>query len=1073
MTASTAALRKATSVIFNTKTVTSNLLPYSPGFGDNNSESDSDSDSTKKRPTNGWNRTWVLKYGGSSVGQRLPRVCESIFEHAAAAADASPYASSDFGMLSGPARVAVVVSAMGKTTDFLLDAAGAAHDGNMESADSVVERIRNLAVNNARTTFEHFGVPTETLTPAAEEIAQIVNDTLGGLTDYLNGVYLLRDLSPRTLDAILSFGERVSANVVARVLSVLVRTGVARGGSGVDVKNVLPLLDLSPLCLEATGFMTTDNSFGAARVDFDRTRQKLHAKIAELPGGALPVFTGFIGASATCGSVTTLGRNGSDYSAAVIAAAMGAERVIINTDVPGIFTADPRLVPDAFPVPEMSYEEAIELAIYGSKIFHPKTMLPLMRHGVPMVIRNTSDEPGAPSTVIQNAPAEEPDLKMRRGPSVLKLPSIRKISSGVDFAWSSPTRNGYAGTGEEPLSCGSDQSTPRSETKNSRSLVDSKVADADVGAVCIASLEDMSFITVRAEINESSVSEDVSGRAMHALERAGLSVTWSDQRAGNDASILVRRQDQEKAAEVLNKEFKDQRLLELSATEPVTLLSLVPKQNASRVAAASRFFTALAKANVKIHRVVCGASTASISCLIDASETALAVRTAHNAFNFAKRVVSLLVLGENRTSRGLLEELLRRQSKPNSRFDIRVCAVLNEYGAIGAVDSSSKAEDGVQLQMEGLSLQDVLEKMSKTSSPEADNEKRRLSWGEQYALAEATTQNALRRLPTPVLVDCNRIITAEVGDDAASSSTSIGLLSCYLTCLEHGVRVAVANCGTMNLFATALRFVGQGPPRSLELLGDTGGINDGTPAALLRRRRGLLRYDSAASAGPPLLETIRDQIEAGRRLCTMEGALSGSLGVILDQISRCGCSLRAAAEAAYSMGIFEPRMTSDFSGQDVLQKLRVVAFALGCELADEDVSLTPLIPRDVLPDDKSVSESDSAQRVFEALEKYDLRESFAQRAADAYKQGKRWRYIASLELRSSTRASATIGLREVDEEHFAYPIRGQEIVCALWEDSRREDRNAADAMPTLVLRGQGAGKAAGQGVLGDVMQLVM
>jgi aspartokinase/homoserine dehydrogenase 1 len=1069
MTASTAALRKASTVTLSTRTLTTNLLPYAPGFGEN--EEGDEHDSVQKRPT-GWNRTWVLKYGGSSVGQRLPRVCESIFEHVVAADDTASYSAADGGMFVGPARVAVVVSAMGKSTDLLLDAAGAAQVGDVAAADSVVDRIRILAVDNARTTFEHFAVSAEVLARALEDVSQAVNATLAGLTDYLKGVSLLRDLSPRTLDAILSYGERVSAAVVARVLDVLVRSGVARGGSGGGAEKLSPVLQtVNPTCVEATEFMTTDDSFGQARLSFDHTRAKLHEAITKLPEGVLPVFTGFIGRSSESGAITTLGRNGSDYSAAVIAAALGAERVIINTDVPGIFTADPRLVPDAFPVPEMSYEEAVELAIYGSKIFHPKTMLPLMRHGVPMVIRNTGDAPGAPSTVIQTLPeAKEIFSPLRRGgASALRLPSIRRINSGQDFV-----RN----LGYDDEATPSGDSTPRSGMERStlRSHVDSKVADADVGAVCIASLEDMSFITIRAEIDESAVSE-VSARAMHALERAGLAGTWSDQRAGNDASILVRRQDREKAAEVLNKEFKDMRLMELSATEPVTLLSLVPKQSASRVAAASRFFTALSKANVKVHRVVCGASTASISCLIDAQETALAVRTAHNAFNFAKRVVSLLLLGQNRTSRGLVEALLRRQRNPNSRVDLRVCAVLNQYGPIcGGSDTVCGGDEGVPLRMDGLPLQEVLEEMGR--SPRTDGKRRVLSWSEQYAMAQSTILSALRRLPTPIIVDCNRI-AVPAGDDASLSTGSVALLGCYLTCLEHGVRVAVSNCGTMNVFATALRVAGQGPPRPLQLLGDFGSINDGTPAALLERRRQLLRYDSAASAGPPLLEIIRDQIQAGRRLSSVEGALSGSLGWILDQVGRCGCTVRAAAEAAYTMGIFEPRLGSDLSGRDVLQKLRVVAFALGCELAEEDVNLTPLIPHDALPDDTPGFEYDHAskpQAVFEALESFDVRERFAQRASESHKAGRRWRYLATLDLRSNSRAKATIGLKEVDEEHFAFPIRGQEIVVALWEDARRGDssppQDGEPSMPTLVLRGQGAGKAAGEGVLGDVMKLV-
>jgi homoserine dehydrogenase len=219
--------------------------------------------------------------------------------------------------------------------------------------------------------------------------------------------------------------------------------------------------------------------------------------------------------------------------------------------------------------------------------------------------------------------------------------------------------------------------------------------------------------------------------------------------------------------------------------------------------------------------------------------------------------------------------------------------------------------------------------------------------------------------------------------------------------------------------------------------------------------------------------------------------LSGTCGLILDFISRCGCSLRTAAEKAFDLGITEPRISADLSGQDVLDKLRLVAFAMGCELADEDVKLTPLVPHSVLLDDNPGKDDHQPsstqmrrqrmQTVFEALEAYDVRERFVERASESYKAGRRWRFLAKLELGRS-KAKARIGLSEVDEEHYAFPSRGQEIVFALWDDEantkgtgnpQNGDSAARRAsMPIVVVRGQAAGTAAGEGVLGDVVKLV-
>src|SRR5260221_8931823 len=179
---------------------------------------------------------------------------------------------------------------------------------------------------------------------------------------------MLRELTPRTLDVISSLGERVCAPIFAGALKQL----------GAKSRSI-----------EATELIVTDSYHGGAEPRADETRLKSSELIGPLLGaGETPVVTGFIGATHD-GKLTTLGRGGSDYSATILAAALDADEIIIWTDVEGVLTADPRLVPEARTIPEISYREAAELAYFGAKVLHPKTLRPVLPAGnSPLVCDN-------------------------------------------------------------------------------------------------------------------------------------------------------------------------------------------------------------------------------------------------------------------------------------------------------------------------------------------------------------------------------------------------------------------------------------------------------------------------------------------------------------------------------------------------------------------------------------------------------------------------------------------------------------------------------------------------------------
>src|SRR5882724_11088914 len=296
----------------------------------------------------------VMKFGGTSVGDAT-----CIRRSAEIVANASREHS-----------VAVVVSAMSGVTNRLIDAAHQAKRGDRDAGKRLAEALH-------RQHFEALAVLVSN-EKSRIQVQHRIEEILGEGSRLYEGTALLRELTPRALDSISSLGERLCAPVVSAALCDL---GVASSA------------------VEATELIVTDSFHGGAEPQADATRQRSHARIGPiLNAGQVPVVTGFIGATAD-GVLTTLGRGGSDYSATILGAALDAEEIIIWTDVEGVLTADPRLVSEARTIPEISYREAAELAYFGAKVLHPKTLRPVLPAGIPVWIRN-SFAPEKPGTKI-------------------------------------------------------------------------------------------------------------------------------------------------------------------------------------------------------------------------------------------------------------------------------------------------------------------------------------------------------------------------------------------------------------------------------------------------------------------------------------------------------------------------------------------------------------------------------------------------------------------------------------------------------------------------------------------------
>jgi aspartate kinase len=294
----------------------------------------------------------VMKFGGTSVedAASVERVAEIIR-----------------GRVS--LRPAIVVSAMGKTTRKLLQAAEASAAGDSRSTLAIVADLKTRHVSEARQLVKD---------ASGREVFSIIEKHFDELKKLLEGLAILGEVPPRGLDKILSYGELLSSAIVADALS-------ERG--------------IAARLMDARQFIKTDDRFGQAAPLFDITNPLIQETLAPaLEQGAVPVIQGFIGSTRE-GATTTLGFEGSDYTAAIVGAAMQADDIQIWKDVSGLMTADPKLFPGARTVKVCTFAEAADLAYFGAKALHPKAIHPAARRNIAVHIYN-SKKPDAAGTAI-------------------------------------------------------------------------------------------------------------------------------------------------------------------------------------------------------------------------------------------------------------------------------------------------------------------------------------------------------------------------------------------------------------------------------------------------------------------------------------------------------------------------------------------------------------------------------------------------------------------------------------------------------------------------------------------------
>jgi len=798
-----------------------------------------------------------MKFGGTSVGspERLLRVLDIVRKARAAE------------------PLVMVVSAMGHTTDRLIEAADLAAGGDLAGAERVVDGLMDLTASNGLLLLRQVATPGA---PKAE-ITPKVRELLAPLRQLLSGVALLRERTPQTLDLVLSFGERLSATVVALLLEA--------GGT-------------PAVFVDSRQFVVTNAHFGNAEVDQAASKARL-AEVSATWGERLPVVTGFLG-STPDGRSTTLGRNGSDYTATLLARWLGASEVNGWTDVSGVMTADPGLVDDAYPLKHLSYMEALELVDFGASMFHSRTMIPLIESGIPLRIRNTMlpDDPGT--------------------------------------------------------------------------LIDARGGDDEGAATSVTSLENLALLGV--QVRRIAKRASIGARVLAALEAAGIGVWMANQSAhGQSVAVAVPGSSLEAAraclAEALATELERGEVEPLTVRAPVTLLTLVAEAMGRTPNVAGRFFYALGAVGIPVRAIAQGASARSISCIVDADDTRVAVRTVHAAFNFAHQQVSILVLGRGTVGGALLGQI-RDQRDVLARehdVDLRVVGIAGRRNVVFD-------ERGVDLAQ-----------WPAPSGAEGADERPSEASIDAPAPDLVALLDRMKRLPVPVLVDC---------------TAADGMEALYLAAFERGVHVVAANKKPLTI-----------PWQERQRLMDAA-----------RRHHRSYRYETTVGASLPVIETLKNLVRTGDHVHLVEGSFSGTLGFVANELMS-GQPLSAVVRRARELGYTEPNPLEDLSGQDVARKALILSRELGLAIDGADVKVQPMFDLGLAPDAP-------LDQLFAALEARDAEVSATVAARKA--EGQVLRYLARIERSTADggASSVSVGPVWVPADHPSTRLRGTEAFVA-------------------------------------------
>ena len=487
----------------------------------------------------------VLKFGGSSVSrpERIRGIIAILKRY---------YAAGD--------HFTVVFSAFGGVTDTLIEMSQLAALGD----DRYGQLFQAFSDRHQEAIAELLDNPE-----IRAETTQQLRRSHEVLKNLLYGIFLVREASLRTMDYVLSFGERSSAYIIAQTLQQ----------AGVPTEY-----------LDARRIVKTDKTFGNAKVHFDKTYERITEYYAQYP--KVQVVTGFI-ASAKGGLTTTLGRGGSDYTASLLAAGLGADAIEIWTDVSGVLTADPRRVKKAFTIPKMTYAEAMEMSHFGAKVIYPPTLMPALKYRIPLYIKNTF-EPEFPGTKVSEE--SNPEGAAVRGISSINNVSLCTVSGTGMFGVPGIAGRIFgalalAGINVILITQGSSEHAisfavePGSADAAKTSVESAFAFEIDRGLVNTVKVErELSVVAIIGE--NMRYQPGISGRLFRALGKNGINAVAIAQGSSElNVSVVIAKEDETKALNALHESFflSDHKTLHLFIVGVGliggTLLKQIEKQN--------------------------------------------------------------------------------------------------------------------------------------------------------------------------------------------------------------------------------------------------------------------------------------------------------------------------------------------------------------------------------------------------------------------------------------------------------------------------------------------------------------
>lgn len=456
----------------------------------------------------------VLKFGGSSVAtpERIRGIVDILKGY---------YARGE--------HFTVVFSAFGGVTDSLIEMSRLAAKGD-ESYGTLFEAFVE----------RHQTAITELLTgPLQAEASAQMRQSHEVLKNLLYGIFLVREASPRTMDYVLSFGERSSAYTITQTLR---QSGIPAG------------------FLDARKVIKTDRNFSSAKVDFEATYRLVRQYYSENP--EIQIVTGFI-ASAKGGLTTTLGRGGSDYTASLLAAGLDAESIEIWTDVSGVLTADPRKVKKAFTIPTMTYAEAMEMSHFGAKVIYPPTLQPALHRGIPLYIKNTF-EPEFAGTLISKQ--SDPNGSAVKGISSIGEVALLTLSGSGLFGVPGIAGRLFgslaqAGINVILITQGSSEHSISFAVQPGVAFKAKKHVEAEfayeIDRRLVRTVKVEQELSVAAVIGENMrYQPGISGRLFQALGHNGINAVAIAQGSSElNISVVINREDESKALNALHEAF--------------------------------------------------------------------------------------------------------------------------------------------------------------------------------------------------------------------------------------------------------------------------------------------------------------------------------------------------------------------------------------------------------------------------------------------------------------------------------------------------------------------------------------